>query len=205
MSAAALEGYAADAATLIPLFEAISPAELYAPVAHLLPEAPSRIADVGAGTGRDAAWFAARGHGVLAVEPVAALREAGAALHPSPRLEWLDDRLPDLQVVLARGETFDRVLLTGVWQHVRPQDRPAAMAALARLVAPRGLLIMSVRRGPGAPTRPVHRAPPDEAVRLAQDEGLVLVHRRGTPSLQAANRAAGVTWTWLAFQPKGAG
>src|SRR4051812_3484866 len=101
-----LEGYARDAPDLVQSFEEISAADVYANVAHLLPAQPARIVDVGAGTGRDAAWFAARGHSVLAVEPTDALRAAGMELHPSKRIVWLGDTLPDLDRTLARGEAF---------------------------------------------------------------------------------------------------
>ena len=61
------------------------------------------VLDIGAGSGRDAAWFAARGHSVVAVEPAASLRAEARARHPEPSIEWLDDRLPELEAVTARG------------------------------------------------------------------------------------------------------
>src|ERR1700730_11567596 len=91
-----LQSYAAASADLITRFEGVSPARLYAPIADLLPSSPSRIVDIGAGTGRDAAWLADKGHDVVAVEPVDEFRRAGIALHKSQRIEWLKDRLPDL-------------------------------------------------------------------------------------------------------------
>lgn len=81
-----LEGYEAAAMpALIARFDAIPSEEIYAPVVDLMPTRPARVVDIGAGTGRDAAWFARQGHDVLAVEPVRALREAGIALHGSAR------------------------------------------------------------------------------------------------------------------------
>lgn len=92
-----LEGYAAAATPfLIARYDGFDPRQLYAPVLDLFPAAPVRVADIGAGTGRDAAWFARQGHGVLAVEPVKELREPGMALHARDGIEWLDDRLPHL-------------------------------------------------------------------------------------------------------------
>jgi protein-L-isoaspartate O-methyltransferase len=85
------EGYAREADELIQRYERISAAEAHTSVLHLIPKAPSRVLDIGSGTGRDAAWFAASGHHVVAVEPTNALRTAARGLHPSPRIEWLDD------------------------------------------------------------------------------------------------------------------
>ena len=204
MPAAVLDGYAAEAGELAAPFDAIDSAEVYAPVADLLPAVPATILDVGAGTGRDAAWLAARGHRVLAVEPTASLRAFGRARHASPRIAWLDDRLPGLERVLATRRRFDLVLLTGVWQHLDTDERCAAMANLAAVTAASGRLILSVRHGPGAATRPCYAAAPDEAIALAETAGLDLAARRPAPAVQPANRAAGVSWTWLAFSPRAA-
>jgi 2-polyprenyl-3-methyl-5-hydroxy-6-metoxy-1,4-benzoquinol methylase len=196
-----LEGYAADAAELVPRFEALSSAEVLAPVLEVLPAAPCRVLDVGAGTGRDSAWLAGRGHRVVAAEPVEPFRRAGAALHPE--LHWVDDRLPDLARLAASGERFDLILLVGVWQHLRPEEHRPAIAALAGLLDPGGLLMLSLRHGTGSPARLCFPAVPDEIVAHAAAAGLDLELRRAAPSIQQCNRDAGVTWTWLAFRRPG--
>ncbi|WP_431268363.1 class I SAM-dependent methyltransferase [Dankookia sp. P2] len=78
------EGYAAEAAALLRQYEGIPFEAVHRAVRHLFPAPPARVLDVGAGTGRDPAAFAALGHAVVAVEPTAALREAARALHPPP-------------------------------------------------------------------------------------------------------------------------
>jgi SAM-dependent methyltransferase len=192
-----LEEYALDAERLLQSFEEISSAKVYADVSHLLPALPSRLADIGAGTGRDAAWFAAQGHGVLAVEPTQFFRNAGIALHPSPRIEWVDDALPDLERTLARGEVFDRVILCAVWQHLCDEERARAMPNLTRLLAPDGLLIMSLRHGPDE--RGCFPSRREDVVALAAATGLRLAFACEAESVHPASRASGVTRTWLAF------
>ena len=150
-----LQGYALHAKDeLVARYEAISSHQVYAPVFDLLPIEPARIADVGAGTGRDAAWFAGLGHRVVAVEPVGELRAAGMVLHSDLPIEWLDDRLPGLEKTQARG-AFDLVTLCAVWQHIDNEARQLALANLARMIRPGGRLIMSLRHGPGAKDRQV--------------------------------------------------
>ena len=192
-----LEEYANDAERLLESFEEISSARVYADVAHLLPALPSRFADIGAGTGRDAAWFAAQGHSVLAVEPTKLFRTAGMALHPSPRIEWLADALPDLERTLARGEVFDRVILCAVWQHLCDEERRRAIPNLSRLLAPDGLLIMSLRHGPDEPGCYPSRL--EDVVALAAASGLKLAFACKAESVHPASRALGVTRTWLAL------
>jgi hypothetical protein len=74
------------------------------------------------------------GHSVVAVEPTAELRIRVAALHPSPRIEWLDDSLPELARVTGRGESFRAVMLTAVWMHLDERQRRQAMPRVAKLV-----------------------------------------------------------------------
>lgn len=195
-----LAGYAADAADLISRFEAIRTADVLKPVMELLPARASRILDVGAGTGRDAAWFASRGHDVVAVEPVAELRRAGMDLHRLSNIAWLDDRLPLLGTVASTGKPFDLIVLIGVWQHLRPDRQSPAMATLAGLLAPGGRLIISVRHGPGAATRPCFPADVDRMIDWGEGSNLKLLMRPETDSVQQANRDAGVRWTWLCLE-----
>lgn len=110
--ASGTEGYAEGADAVAKAYEAISSAAVHRNILHLIPITPSRVPDIGAGTGRDAAALAALGHSVVAVEPTAELRAHGQRLHPAAGITWIDDSLPDLAKLQARGERFDLVLLT---------------------------------------------------------------------------------------------
>ncbi len=198
------EGYADQAASLVGPYEALAFEEVHREELHLLPDSAARILDVGAGTGHDAAWLAARGHEVLAVELVAAFRAAAARLHPSPAIEWLEDALPDLERVHARGQAFDAILLTAVWMHLDEPQRRAGMGRLAALLAPAGVLVMSLRHGPVPAGRRMFEVSGEETIALARTRGLEPVLHARTASVQAANRAAGVTWTKLAFRRRDA-
>ncbi|MGN7930897.1 class I SAM-dependent methyltransferase [Sphingopyxis sp. 22461] len=194
-----LEGYAAVAtADFIAAYEGLSPESIYKHVIDLLPDRSIKIADIGAGTGRDAAWLAAKGHDILAIEPVRELREAGKKLHPSANIKWLDDRLPYLGAVPA-GVSFDLVTLCAVWQHLPDADRAIAIARLATMIAPNGILIMSLRHGPGAKGRRVFPVSPDLTIEMAYACGLHLLRRQDAHSIQRGNQVMGVSWTWLAF------
>src|SRR4051812_50093929 len=110
------ENYAEEAPELLKRYESISFTDAHSPMLHLIPPAPCRVLDVGAGTGRDAAGFTALGHSVVAVEPTEELRHGAMLLHSSSMIEWLDDSLPDLTVVRARNVEVDLVALTAGWQ-----------------------------------------------------------------------------------------
>lgn len=193
-----LTDYAATATPeLIAGYDALPSAQIYASVLDLFPDRPARIADIGAGTGRDAAWLAGRGHSVLAVEPVQEFRDAGIALH-GDQIEWVDDRLPDLAEVERRGK-FDLVLLCAVWHHLDIADRARAVRSFSRITAPGGRVILSLRHDPGALASGTYPAPPEETIDLACAAGFHLTRRAEADSVHAESRAAGVRWTWLVF------
>ncbi|MBC9246665.1 methyltransferase domain-containing protein [Paracoccus sp. 11-3] len=198
MSGDALKIYQANAERLAQQYELIAPDALYRPVADLLPPV-GRMADIGAGSGRDAAWFSAQGYHVTAVEPVAGLREAGLRYHADTRIAWLDDQLPKLLRLRALAP-FALVTMAAVWHHVPAAERNAAMASLAAILAPAGRAIMSLRQGPVDPARGLFDADADQAVILAAQYGLSLIGRRTVPSSQSHNQHTDITWTWLVLQ-----
>jgi SAM-dependent methyltransferase len=98
--------YEQNASQLVDQYESLAFADVHSSLLDLLPAPGSTILDIGAGSGRDAAWFAARGDDVVAVEPSDAMRMHARALHPSPRIHWLPGILPELTQVCRLGLTF---------------------------------------------------------------------------------------------------
>ncbi|HEX6441000.1 MAG TPA: class I SAM-dependent methyltransferase [Stellaceae bacterium] len=190
------EHYAEEAPELLKRYESIPFAEAHRAVMHLIPGKPCPVLDIGSGTGRDAAGFAALGHRVAAVEPTEEMRRGAMALHPSPLIEWLDDSLPDLPRVRARDEQFDVVMLAAVWMHLDQEQRGRAMPNVAALVQDGGVMIMTLRHGPAPPGRRMFEVSGEETIRLAEPLGLrCMLNRPAEPSL----RQPGVSWTRLAF------
>jgi SAM-dependent methyltransferase len=192
------QGYALEAPDLLKIYESIPFAKTYPATSRLLPAPPRRLLDIGAGTGRDAAGFAALGYNVVATEPVAEMRRGAMALHPDPRIEWLDDSLPHLARLSRRGDRFDIVMMTAVWMHLDPRERQCGMARVSRLLGPHGLLMLTLRYGSVPPGRRMFEVSMRETIALARAHGLVLVLRREAPSLLI--RAQPVTWQRLAFR-----
>lgn len=174
------EGYGETAAKLVGPYQTIAFEEVHADVLHLLPVAPCRILDIGAGTGRDAAALAARGHTVTAVEPTPELRNHGKALHAAWPITWIDDSLPDLDLVHG---PFDLVMLTGVWMHLDLEQRQRAMPRVAGLVAPGGVMPMRLRHGPVPKGRRMFDVSIEETAQLAEGCGLSAIHRGQRPGL----------------------
>lgn len=193
-------GYGENADALFERYESREPAKIHDPWIHLFPKPPARILDIGSGTGRDAAWFASLGHSVLAVEPTDALRLGAAKLHPEPEIEWLDDILPDLPHVRARGETFDLILMHAVWMHLTAAERISGMAVITGLLAPGGRIAMSLRHGVVPKGRRMFDVSGEETITLAAQNGLTNLYNQRAESIQAENRAQHIEWTKLVFE-----
>ena len=194
------EGYANAAQTLIARWRAISFAEHHQAVLHHLPGRPSRILDVGAGIGSDAAALAAMGHSAVAVEPVDELRDAAKNLHAMANVAWLDDSLPALESLLSKKETFEIILLTAVWMHLDEAQRSQGMPVVSRLLHKGGKLLMSLRHGPIPPGRRMFDVSAEETIHLAGAHDLKLVFQVLAESVQSINRDNGVRWTRLVFE-----
>lgn len=189
--------YDAHADDLIGRYEALAFETVHASLLGCLPEVPATILDVGAGTGRDAAWLAERGHQVVALEPSSAMLRAAQSLHPHSNIRWVSGSLPGLEGISRSGVTFDLILVSAVWMHVLPADRPRALRKLAGLLAPGGRIAFSLRHGPDTEGRNFYPVTADELEQGAMRQGLALVLR--TQEEDVLQRL-GVRWETLVFQ-----
>jgi protein-L-isoaspartate O-methyltransferase len=190
-------GYAETADAFFRSAEIITFEDVHHAILHLIPKPPSDVLDIGAGTGRDAAAFAAMGHRVVAVEPTDALRTMAASLHPAPGIEWVYDSLPSLSRLASRGDRFDLVMLTAVWMHLDERQRLQAMRNVAPMIRENGLMIMSLRHGPIPQGKRMFDVTRQETVKIAAAHGLRLVVCLENQA--SAFARTDVTWTRLAF------
>jgi SAM-dependent methyltransferase len=151
-----IDWYNAHAADLTRRYEAIDPGDLYSWLLGLIPTKPGIVLDIGAGSGRDAAWFARQGHDVISAEPSSTMRAERQRLHTEPTVSLVDDRLPELSLLGRHGISFDLLMLNAVWQHVAPSDRERAFRKIAGLVKSSGLLVITLRLGPAPGDRRMH-------------------------------------------------
>ncbi|MFE2872001.1 MULTISPECIES: class I SAM-dependent methyltransferase [unclassified Embleya] len=171
-------GYGPDAEALARRYTSTTFEAVHASILPWLPSSPGRVLDIGAGSGRDAAALARRGHHVVAVEPTDELRRIGRRSHPGVDIEWVDDALPALARVRGR---YDLVLMSAVWMHLDEAERVDGMRRVAELTAPGGRVAMSIRRGPVPEGRRMFAVPVAETLALAGRSALFPVHRGEEP------------------------
>jgi len=188
--------YDAHAPQLAATYESLEAARLNAWLRDSLPAAPACVLDVGAGSGRDAAWLASLGFDVVAVEPSAKMVQEARHFHPESPVHWIEgDALPGLERTLRRGQAFDFILLSAVWMHVPPTDRPRAFRKLVSLMKPGARMAITLRHGPGAPGQSVHEVSVAEIEALCRDHGAYVEQRHeAVPDLGGRRE---VSWTQL--------
>lgn len=163
--------YEANAESIVMRYENIDAAAIHGWVESLLPAAPATVLDIGAGSGRDAAYFASKGYDVFAVEPSRQMRELGAKFHPHAEFQWIEDQLPLLANIFSYGLSFDIILLNAVWMHVAPSDQPRAFRKMINLLKPGGLLLMSLPQDHPEEERGFFMVSKEDVESLARNHG----------------------------------
>ena len=176
-------------------YEAIDAQAVNRWFADLLPQGRACILDVGAGSGRDAAWLAGElGHDVVAVEPDPALRRQNERLHPARTFRLLPDSLPTLAATCRSGLSFDFILLNAVWMFVAPGQRERAFRKLVTLLKPGGAIALTLRQGPVEVGRGTHAASRGEIERLARRHGAYIDHTSTAPDYLGRRQ---INWTQM--------
>lgn len=178
-------------------YEFVKAEVVHAWLSDLLPSPPALVLDVGAGSGRDAAWLASRGYEVVAAEPSSAMRAEAARLHQSASIRWLSDALPALDRTFQLGLTFDVILLSAVWMHVPPKDRDRAFRKLVTLLRPGGIIAITLRFGPSERDRGFYSVSKAEIERLARERGAFI--ERSSDNKDELGRDE-VCWTQIAVR-----
>lgn len=165
--------YHQNAEAFVAQYESVSAEQVHQSWLHLLPSAGSAsfALDVGAGSGRDARFLAAQGFLVVAVEPADNLRHAAMALANTDKIQWFADELPALTYIKALAQNFSLILLSAVWMHLTREQREASLLTLTTLLAPQGLLVITLRHGSFSDGRVTH------PVSATEIETIILKHQ----------------------------
>ncbi|MCY3878344.1 MAG: class I SAM-dependent methyltransferase [Rhodobacteraceae bacterium] len=178
----------------VQLYEKADPAALLSQLTERL--APqSCVLDIGAGSGRDAAWLATQNHNVVAVEPSSTMRGEARKLHSRHAIKWMSDELPGLDHTGRLGITFDAVLLSAVWMHVAPQDRARSLRKIVSVLKPGGLILISLKHEAQSLEGPQpDRSQITEIQRMALNLGAHLIDEQQNDD---ALGRPGIKWTRL--------
>ena len=153
--------------------------------------------DIGAGSGRDAAYLAEKGYSVFAVEPSDKLRLLAQQKHSSKKIAWLKSSLPELKSVFKLKNSFDLILLSAVWMHIAPADRQTSLNNIFRLLNDSGYFVITLRHGNSPDERKMFEITSEEVIDRLQKYSVELV--RQTKDIDALKRRD-VWWETLVFK-----
>jgi SAM-dependent methyltransferase len=191
----AVKYYDQNLLSLFESYESLSFQAVHREFLRFLPALGERCLDIGAGSGRDAAALAHRGYSVVAVEPSDGFRKLAIKTHQESSIEWVNDKLPNLTVIMQMGSKFKFILLSAVWMHLQPCERLTAIKVLAELLEKKGFLAISLRFGPANTDRAIYPVSVDELLALASQVGLKAVYK-SREHKDSLNRS-GVQWRKL--------
>jgi SAM-dependent methyltransferase len=151
MDDATLSAYDRDAKAFASDWESQPPpSDLHAVVTKFF--IPGPTADIGCGSGRDAAWLNASGYPAKGFDASEGLLAEARRRHP--RIDFGTAVLPDLDGI--PEESFANVLCETVIMHLDPESVTLAVAKLLAILVPGGILYLSWRVTEGADRRDEH-------------------------------------------------
>jgi SAM-dependent methyltransferase len=194
--------YDVHAQQLTEQYESLEAHAVHQWLMDLLPTgANSSALDVGAGSGRDAAWLVSHGFEVWAVEPSRVMRREAQKRHAEAAITWLDDHLPELErtrVAASRQSvSFDFILMSAVWMHLAPQLRATAFKNLMDLLAAGGILAVTLRCGPAPAEREMYEVTEEEIRQLSTEFGATVLRCLSAPDQSGRPE---ISWIQMALQ-----
>lgn len=161
-----------EAARLTRRYDSVDFATVHRGIGPYLPKVGRWIADIGAGSGRDALALVDMGYRVIAIEPSRALRRIAEHKDPEHRVIWVDDRLPKLDNLKAKGQLFDFILCSAVIMFLSPRELKPALRAMADLLSDEGVLWLTFRPFPLQGDAPFHDHSRIDVLRASTEVGM---------------------------------
>lgn len=144
-----MDFYTTNAQRLSQQYDSLASEQVHAAwLSHLPAVQPTsnKALDLGAGSGRDAAWLASMGWDVLAVEPSSGLRDIGSESTAQQSVSWLDDTLPQLADIQASYDSsFRLILASAMWMHLTPDEQVIACERLQQLATDDAVIVITWR------------------------------------------------------------
>jgi len=189
-----LKIYTKYANRLIEQYESLEPEKVHQDWLEYTPEYRGLAIDIGAGSGRDAAWLNSLGFKVFAVEPVKALRQQAEKIHYQSDITWINDTLPLLKKVFTLSKSFNLILLGAVWMHLTKQEQIVSMQNLSKLTKPDGVVVITLRFGPSPDERIMYPIDTETLIKTAENVGFQTILK--SRNVDLFNRE-GVSWKTL--------
>ncbi len=175
-----------NAENLIQQYDSVGFEDVHPELIEYFSSPPGKILDIGAGSGRDAAWLQKVGYEVIAVEPSEEMRIAGQ--RKNQNVIWIDDKLPHLKKISADNGAFDAILISGVFMFLDKCDQQNSLKRLKQLLKTGGRMFLLVRFGSAEPERGLYDIDKKDLLNLIASEGFkVLEENHAEDQFQREN------------------
>ena len=193
--------YSENAEKLFEQYNSLDAEAVHQSWKHLIKNKKGIALDIGAGSGRDARWLADNGWDVVAAEPSKKLTEIAKGKIPqSGSVTWIDDKLPELSKTKNLDYRFNLILISAVWMHLPQKMRERAFRKITDLLAPDGLLIITLRHGADKKEnsrREFHSVSREELEHFARQRAIIPIYN--SQDTDKLNRND-VSWETCIFQ-----
>lgn len=164
-----------------------------------LPQKPARILDAGSGVGQNAAALSRLGYDVTAVEPMLAFVQIAKRKFQDLDVVWLQDRLPQLETLESDSNSYDFILIDGVWHHLNPDERRECIKRMSSLLKQGGICCISLRNGPAGAGKHIFPTSNEEVSQFANEFGFrMLLNLKNQPSKM--KNKENVIWSRVAIE-----
>jgi len=170
-----IEYYNQNAEELCALYDGLNFEQVHNEWLEYIPK-KGAVLDIGAGSGRDARYFASKTLSTYAVEPAEELLNRAKSNSKSFKVNWIQDQLPNLSCIFSLDMQYDLILLSAIWMHLTPQERKESMVSISNLLNTAGIVVMTLRYGSFSDGRISNNVSIDELQELAQSNQLKLIY-----------------------------
>lgn len=187
--------YTQNADSLFKSYRSIDVKVVHSAWVDYLPTTTGKALDIGAGSGRDSEWLSSLGWEVTAIEPTRELLVL-AQQHSNKKINWLNDKLPELEDVHQLDLVFQLILVSAVWMHLNQMEQQAAIKTVSKLLQKDGVLVVTVRQGNDKENRGFYNVDISQTIERANDVALTLIHQSINKDLQNRDGVSWVTLVW---------
>jgi len=170
-----IEYYNQHAEEVCKLYDDLTFEQVHREWLHFIPK-EGAVLDIGAGSGRDARYFASKGLTTYAVEPASDLLEKAKSYSSSNKIQWFRDQLPTISSIFKLERQFDLILLSAVWMHLSQNEREASIANAKKLLKDAGIIVLTLRYGNFSDDRSSFEVSVEEIKTLAYANRLDVVY-----------------------------
>lgn len=171
-----IEYYNQNAEELCALYDGLNFEQVHHEWLEYIPK-KGAVLDIGAGSGRDARYFASKSLSTYAVEPAEELLDQAKSNSKSYKVNWIQDQLPTLSCIFSLDMQYDLILLSAIWMHLTPQERKESMVSISNLLSTSGIVVITLRYGSFSDGRTSSNVSIEELQELAKSNQLKLIYQ----------------------------